>query len=97
MRKRQFKGGAKPRTYYDRKIRRSGFSRILAVTKLIPKSWEFIRIYTGPPVEDSLILYIEKLYGTNNNAQNTRTHKKSEQNTPKPRTTNSHKPNSSKS
>jgi len=60
-RKRQFRGTSKPRSHYDLKIWSIGYSRVLAVSKLIPKNWIYVRVHKVSSAEDQVTIRIEKL------------------------------------
>ena len=34
----------KGRTFYDRKVQRSGYTRLISVGKIIPKDWRYVRL-----------------------------------------------------
>jgi hypothetical protein len=51
--------------FYDVKIKRSGAdgkSRYLTVTKILPKDWEYVRIYQPDIKGNTAVLRIECLY-----------------------------------
>jgi len=78
---RQFKRTSKKKQHIDRQVRKVGNTTYIALGKIIPKNWIFVRITTLNKTEKELQLQIEKLYGSENNAQNTTADKGSEQNT----------------
>lgn len=53
---------ATARNFYDRKVRQEGNSRVVSLTKLIPKTWKYVRLTTRKTSETRIILCIEKLY-----------------------------------
>jgi len=61
--KRQFKSGPKTRTFFDRKVRQEGGSRVLSLSKLIPKDWTYVRIRLIRQTADYIQLDVEKLLG----------------------------------
>jgi len=60
-RKRQFRGTSKPKKHYDLKIWHIGYSRVLAVSRLIPKDWIYVRVIPHRDAEDHVLLHIECL------------------------------------
>ena len=76
---RQFKRTSKKKQHLDRQVRRVGNTSYIALGKIIPKSWVFVRIITLKKTEKELQIRIEKLYGSENNAQDTTADKGSEQ------------------
>lgn len=63
-RKRQFRTTSKPKDHYDKKIRhtgRDGAGRTLAVGRIIPKNWQYIRVWKAEPEGNVLTLKIECL------------------------------------
>jgi len=90
--KQTIKAGTKPRLFYDRKVQKTGSTRLLSLGKVIPVGWRYVRIRKLR--EDINILYIsiEKLYEEKNNAQTNTTHKNNKQNTQAIRTNDSNKP-----
>jgi len=67
--KRQFKGGAEPRTFFDRKVRHQGYSRSVSLGKVIPKDWQYVRIHIVQISKWAIDLQIQKLLGENKNEQ----------------------------
>jgi len=59
--KRQFRKTSKPKSHYDLKIWQIGYSRVLAVSRLIPKSWVYVRVRKVSSAEDQVTIRIEKL------------------------------------
>jgi len=59
--KRRFKGVSKPRSFFDRKLIRQGATRYLAVGKVLPKSWRYVRIEKLEESENHVILKTTKL------------------------------------
>lgn len=72
MTKRQFKGGRGKRPFYDRKVRTQGFSRIIALGKVIPRDWRYVRIAVQSKNHNHVVLVISKLLGAEINAKDTR-------------------------
>jgi len=79
--KRQFKTATKPKTHYDRKIVRTGYTIAVSMGKIIPKNWEYVRITKMTEDEHSITIRIDKLLGENNDAHTTQTNKANQQNT----------------
>ena len=55
---------ATAKKFYDMKIRewgRNGYSRYLNVSKLLPKSWKYVRVYPRKFNEKNWILSVECL------------------------------------
>ena len=59
--KRQFKSGAKPRTFFDRKVREEGYTRTVSLGKILPKQWIYVRVQIISQKPDELIVRITKL------------------------------------
>jgi len=64
---RQFKGGAKPRTFFDRKVRKEGHTRSLSLSKVIPEDWGYVRIRILKQKDDSVEIRITKMLGVDKN------------------------------
>lgn len=79
--KRQFKGTSKPRLFFDRLVRTTGCTKSLSLGKVLPKDWGYVRIEVIDREANSLTLKITKLLEATTDAQNTKAHKGSEQNT----------------
>lgn len=79
MKTKQFSGGAKPRTHFDRKIRTQGGSRLIAFSRFIPKDWRYCRVVLLKQSDDSITIEIYKLLGSDINSQPTKTHKTGKQ------------------
>jgi len=95
MSPKQFKGGAQPRTFFERTIRTAGGSRTIPVTKLLPKDWIYVRLRSTIKSKDYAIIEVQKLLGADELAQTTKSGKTGKQNPRRTRTTNSNKPVSS--
>ena len=67
--KNQFKTQSKPHTFFDRKVIETGHSRVITVTKVIPKSWTYVRITHKAHLKDEILLSIVKLVGRDGDAQ----------------------------
>jgi len=67
--KRQFRGTSKPRSHYDLKIWNIGYSRVLAVSKLIPKNWIYVRVRSERDAENHVLLHVECLLEEKETAQ----------------------------
>ena len=77
----QFRGTSKPRQSYDRKVRHVGYTSYVALGKVIPNDWQYVRLTPLNRSPNSVELLIEKLFGAKNNAQTTNTNKTDKQNT----------------
>lgn len=77
--KRQFKSSAKPYEFYDRKVIYTGSSRLLSLTKLIPKEWIYVRITPVNIEDDYICVVIHKLMDMNDLAQLTDTNQTDKQ------------------
>jgi hypothetical protein len=64
-RKRQFTGGTKPRTFFDRKVRSEGHTRSLSLGKVIPKNWAYVRIKVLRKKSDMVEVRITKMLDVN--------------------------------
>jgi len=73
--KRQFKSGPKTRPFFDRKVRQEGGSRVLSLSKLIPKDWTYVRIRLVSRSTDFISLEILKLLGGEKNEPSDTEHK----------------------
>jgi hypothetical protein len=60
---RQFHVSAKKRTFFDRKIIKTGFSRGINVSKLIPIDWRYVRMELLSGDKTSVTVKITKLLG----------------------------------
>lgn len=69
-RTRQFSGASKPRTFFDRKVRPQGGGCSISVTKLIPKTWRYVRLRKVRETDTSVTVRIEKLLGEKQHAPN---------------------------
>jgi hypothetical protein len=67
---RQFQTAAQRRTFFDRKVLHYGYSRTVALGKIIPKEWKYVRIHLIESTPRTLTINIEKLYGELNHAHN---------------------------
>ena len=79
--KRQFRGTSKPRQSYDRKVRHVGYTSYVALGKVIPNNWEYVRLTPLNRTPNSVEVLIEKLLGRPNNAQTTTADKTSKPHT----------------
>jgi len=78
--KRQFHVSTQKRTFFDRKVLNYGYSRTIALGKIIPKEWKYVRIRLIDQTPVTLTINIEKLYGEKNYAHNTKNDKTNRQN-----------------
>ncbi len=67
--KKQFKGTSRARSFFDRKVQTYGYSRTLAMGKVLPKGWTYVRIRKIKEGEDFVTVKITKLLGGGNNAR----------------------------
>jgi hypothetical protein len=65
----QFKGTGKPKTFFDRKIRPAGYTRYVALGKVLPEDWEYVRLTVINKTPNTIELLIQKLLGAQNHAQ----------------------------
>ena len=80
QRKRQFHTTIQRRTFFDRKILHYGSSRAVALGKVIPKDWEYVRIGIIEKNPATIAITITRLKVTETHAQNTKTNKGNRQN-----------------
>lgn len=78
---RQFQTAAQRRTFFDRKVLNYGASRTLAVGKVIPKEWTYVRITPIEQTEDSVTIKIERMWGKKDDTRRTPTRKTNRQDT----------------
>ena len=67
--KRQFKGTSAPRTYYDRRVRKVGYSRVLSISKIMPEDWEYVRMRVLNKTPDTIEVLFTKLMGRDESTQ----------------------------
>ena len=70
-----------PRQSYDRKVRNVGYTRYIAMGKIVPEGWQYVRLTPLNRTTNSVEILIEKLLGRENNAQTTTTNKTSKPHT----------------
>jgi len=75
---RQFKGTSRPRAFYDRKVRRSGYSRVISISKIIPEDWLYVRLTPLNRTDKSVEVLIEALLRGNEDAQTEKADKEGE-------------------
>ena len=78
--KRQFHVSAEKRTFFDRKVLHYGSSRTIAMGKIIPKDWEYIRMAIVEQAYNTVTVKIERQYLGPYHARNPKTNKTSGQN-----------------
>lgn len=78
--KKQFQTSAQKRTFFDRKVLNYGSSRTVAMGKIIPKGWPYVRMTIIEQDTNSRTIRIEKLYLGVQHARNPKTDKTSGQN-----------------
>ena len=77
-RKRQFKGTGERRTFFDRKVRKVGYSRVLSMSKLIPEDWAWVRMRVLNKTNDAVEVLFTKLLGCDDVASDEDTSKEGE-------------------
>ena len=75
QRKPQFYVSAEKRTFFDRKVLNYGSSRTVAMGKIIPKGWPYVRMTIIEQDKDSRMILIEKLFLGVEHARNTKANK----------------------
>jgi len=73
----QFAGQYKPRTFFDRKVQNTGYTRTLSMGKIIPKDWKYVRLTVLDSQPSYVIVRIDKLLGEVNYARVTAADKRS--------------------
>uniref|UniRef100_A0A6H1ZLY9 Uncharacterized protein n=1 Tax=viral metagenome TaxID=1070528 RepID=A0A6H1ZLY9_9ZZZZ len=71
-------GVVKPRAHWDLKVREIGASNVIPVTKFVPKTWKFVRVWLIKQMENKVILHVEKLYEESEVAPPTNSNKEGE-------------------
>lgn len=61
--RRQFRGASKPRSFFDRKVQDTGYTRVLSLGKIIPKDWTYVRVTPLKKDKTTILLRIDKLLG----------------------------------
>lgn len=59
--KRQFVGTAKPRLFFDRRVRPTGSTLSISLGKFIPATWSYVRIELVDREDDAVTIRISKL------------------------------------
>jgi len=59
--KKIFKGTSKPKTVYDRRVIKWGNSRVVALGRIIPSNWLFVRVRIIEKTENSITLKFDVL------------------------------------
>ena len=80
QRKRQFKTAVPRRTFFERKVLPYGSTRTVALGKIIPKHWRYVRINVIDTANNSVTIQIVKLLGDEPIACTPQTNKTSRQN-----------------
>jgi len=78
--RKQFHTSAEKRTFFDRKVLNYGSSRTVAMGKIIPKEWPYVRMTIIEQDKDSRMILIEKLFLGVEHARNPKTNKTGGQN-----------------
>ena len=76
--KKQFKGTSAPKTFYDRRVRKVGYSRVVSLSKIIPEDWAWVRMRVLNKAPDTLEVLFTKLLGRDEDAQDEGTSKEGE-------------------
>jgi len=71
IRKKIWRGTYEYDRFYDRKILKYGHSRVMAISRLIPKDWDLVRIYPLEKGTDYVIIGVRVLVRKNEKAQTT--------------------------
>ena len=66
--KRQFRGTSHPKVFHDRKVRIVGYSRVLSVSKILPKEWLYVRMRVLNKTPDAIEVLFTKLMGRDDDA-----------------------------
>lgn len=62
-RTRQFTGTSAPKTFYDRKVRKVGYSRVLSMSKILPEDWAYVRMKVLNQTDGAIEVLFTKLMG----------------------------------
>ena len=68
VRRTLFKGTYEYERFYDRKILKYGHSRVMAVSRVVPKDWDLVRIYPLEKGADYVIVGIRVLVRKNDSS-----------------------------
>ena len=66
--KRQFKGTSVPKTFYDRRVRLVGYTRVVSLGKIIPEDWAYVRMRVLNKTPDTIEVLFTKLLGRDKDA-----------------------------
>ncbi len=77
--KRQFKGTSKPRLFFDRDVRQTGFTKSISLGKVIPDGWNRVRVQVIDRDEYAVVVKFSRLVEVNPNACDTSVNKGCEQ------------------
>jgi len=61
LHKRQFKTRLPPHTFFDRKVTHLGQSRVISISKFVPKTWDFVRVSIIDRTSDGVTIKITRL------------------------------------
>ena len=78
---RQFHTRATPRTFFDRKIVQYGYGRTIALGKVLPKDWQYVRVTINNKDDCTITLTLTKLKVSETHAQNSKDDKTGGKNT----------------
>jgi hypothetical protein len=73
------RGQRKP--YYDRKVQAHGYTRLLSLGKVIPRDWQYVRIWLLKQTPTEVHVVIQRLLGVETDALVAAPSKRSKQNT----------------
>jgi hypothetical protein len=72
-RQRQFQTAATRRSFFDRKVLKYGYSRTIALGKVVPKDWRYVRVVIISKDRSKIVLELTKLLGDEPSAQTQKT------------------------
>jgi hypothetical protein len=67
---RQFQTAAQRRTFFDRKVLKYGYSRTIALGKVVPEEWQYVRVRVLDKNSSRITIELTKLLGSEPLAQN---------------------------
>jgi len=57
----RFTGAYEPRSFFDRRVRVQGGSRVLSLGKIIPDDWGWVRVWKLDETPKSITVHFERL------------------------------------
>lgn len=75
--KKQFHITAERRTFFDRKVLHYGSSRTVAIGKIIPADWPYVRMTILAKKDNTITVQLDKLFMGVSHARDTKTNKTS--------------------